>query len=293
MNKEERSLRKAQKIALGGRIDEALPVIEKSYNSGGSDATISMAEIFAFRRDWHSCFEAASRYLSKPDRNLPGNVYDECLELVATSCCEDKTIIEKAKSMLPWFESAFDEQLEQLPGLIKQIAERTGLSEEEAQSIMAGVQRQGTLAVENKIAKLREVLDGADYETAFWHYESNMVHPELVPAEDEEVTDDQLIRIYSLNRGNCELLLRLHKRYGHRTHAHYLTATRIAKCYLAKEDTDGAWGVLKSYIANWSGVTWCQILPVDLITDPTLRKFMTADKLCYTMSAKKLNGVIR
>jgi hypothetical protein len=252
-----------------------------------------MAEIFAFRRDWHSCFEAASRYLSKPDRNLPGNVYVECLELVATSCCEDKTITEKAKSMLPWFESAIYEQLEQLPGLIKPISKHTGLSEEKVKRIMAGVQRQGRGSMENEIAKLRKVLDGADFETAFWRYESDMVHPELVPEEDAEVTDEQLIHIYAMNGGSCELLLRLHKRYGHRTHAHYLSATRIAKCYIAKEDTDGAWDILKSYIANWSGVSWCQILPVVFITDPTLRKFMAADKLCHTMNAKKLNGVIR
>lgn len=291
MKKRQRiELEAAQRLALAGKAEQALPAIEKSLESGFYSSAVTVAEIYAFQRRWRDCYRAARHYLLNPrECGAPGNFYTECVQLVATSCMEETDLVNDALQIIgPAKESAIVSMsaLETTPQL-ERFMSKQGVSGEKLAGLLTGAANWGISRLHRSIDDLESFLVGGNYESVFYRFDSKLSHPELIPAENCVLNPCQITRLFSMNSGDRQILLELKNRFGYSCALSEDVIRDIAKAYIDLRQDDLAWEAIVALVSSWRPINYAMVLPSILVTDPAIRGFMNKDRLKLVMDMPK------
>ncbi|GEM_PF-6548927 len=289
-----KALTKAQDLARSGDIDSALPVIERCYKDGDQPSCVTLAEIYAFQGRWSEAFEMASQYLLHVDPHsyrAPMNVYSECVQLMAACCMEIQELKNQVPSIAEMAETVAMRAIQNDSNetdLLLGRGDFPNCSDEQ----WAVMRNQATMYVFNsyktKLDQLRTFVAGGDFDSVFYGIPSTLRSPELIPAADVPMKPEQLMDLFSRNRGDSRILIDLKNRFGYGPWLSEELLSLIAKTYIADNDAQQAWEAIEALASNWQPImTFLTVLPSVLVTDPKIRDFLKGERMLQIIALPK------
>lgn len=284
----------ALKQATSGNIDTALPVIEKFYKLGDFGCAVPLAEIYAYQGRWSESFSMAFDYLlnvQPSNGRRPVNLYVECIQLIAASCTEEIQLREQVPALLEQAQDVLQKRLKEMPileGALANLSDFSDMPQDRKDEIKQQIEAYGLSAYTRLLDQLRSFLDCDDYDSVFYKSDCKSNYLQQTPDLDSVLAIEQIGQAFQMCSGNGPLLAELLERYGYGPWLFEDHLRDITKFYISKGDEVRTWATVEALASNWQPtMTTLSVLPSILITDPTIRNFLTGERMRQIMQLQK------
>lgn len=261
------------KISLG-EIDEGLEILDRYRSKNPMVNAVVRAELAAFMEDWDTCFEYCSFGLSNPGMLNSLNVFKELSELLALS----------GLKLRAW------EKIH----VVAQSTQASYVGMRYHHNVLSRLQtfaKKGDSYTQQDIRRVTTGLLPGPSQPTEGSFKATAL--ELLRELGDSTGLSYLSYLYSTMQGYnlIEEAIDLYEKYG--LDGIPYTTYYVAKAYIQKEGNEKAWEFLAKNISLWVPEDPMQVLPVELLLDPSLSTLMNKERGEFVVRLPKGLAAVR
>jgi hypothetical protein len=273
MTNNKRAFNKARKLALGGKYQEALALLEKMILEGDLQAKAAVVYLYAFLLKWDELLPLACEILIKPEAYYAANVFDEFSLLIATMAQETGKWAGISKYV--------DKNI-----LVKKLGKREQLV---IKALKEFLDKKGV-----KVKKIFPVVDPEERsaEENAKHYKNAVddvftIKPKFKDPAKKHDLEKHLFALAVVFEQEKEIL----KSYKAENPLFgFEDAVIVARILLKEGQNEKAWDLIESKINNWYPVDVVQLMPVELLVEDDFRPLLDQKRREFLLKSPKCGG---
>lgn len=247
-----RTSKQAVAAARAGRCELAVPVLTKLADQGRADAAASLAEILAFRGEWHAFVPRAEALLENPEAVYAGNVFTDMARLFRRAARELRApeILARAAARVPPRYHAM---------------------------------RDATLLLDVVVPSERLAEVTTDQRAAFAAAAQAAASGKRFAGKPAELAAHQFALASAYNMEE-----EIHRLWNQGLGApRFESALVVARWHAFRGRAEAAWQVIAANVTGWFPVDAAQVAPVVLLVDPLLSPLLTPERCAWVLQTPR------